>query len=110
MHTNVHVFIHIPTCLHSLLCRFAHKLITRIRTKTFTLIQPPTIIHVTFVVLEQETQRLLGDLQQITVEKKQQCEEFEATIMSLQQQGKVTRGILLMEHDHSLEGSSTRYI
>ena len=104
------MFIHLRTISLTLVHTCTYTYIKTFHTKTFTLIQPPTIIHVTFVVLEQETQRLLGDLQQITVEKKQQCEEFEATIMSLQQQGKVTRGILLMEHDHSLEGSSTRYI
>ena len=42
------------------------------------------------MVLEQEKQSLLGDLQQITVEKKQQ-EEFEATITSLQKQEKRTQ-------------------
>ena len=45
------------------------------------------------MVLEQEKQGLLGDLQHITVEKKQQ-EKFEATITSLQKQEKRTQGIL----------------
>ena len=54
-----------------------------------------------FVALEQENQHLLGNLQQITIEKQQQHEvltlqvqQFEATIVSLQQQGSSTQGIL----------------
>ena len=51
------------------------------------------------VALEQENQCLLGDLQQISLEKQQHGEltlrvqQLEATIMSLQQQGPNTQGI-----------------
>ena len=54
-----------------------------------------------FVAMKQENQCMLGDLQQITIEKQQQHEvltlqvqQFEATIVSLQQQGTSTQGIL----------------
>ena len=57
-----------------------------------------------FVALEQENQRLLGDLHQITIlkQKTQQqhwelalrVQQLEATIMSLQQQGSSTQGIV----------------
>ena len=56
-----------------------------------------------FVALDQENQRLLGDLQQITLEKKQKQQQYvelalrvqqlEATIVSLQQQGPSIEGI-----------------
>ena len=55
-----------------------------------------------FVALEQENQRLLGDLHQITIEKQQtqqhrelalRVQQLEATIVSLQQQGPSTQGI-----------------
>ena len=55
------------------------------------------------VALEQENQRLLGDLHQITIEKQQtqqqhgelavRVQQLEATIASLQQQGPNTQGI-----------------
>ena len=55
-------------------------------------------------MLEQENQRLLGDLQQITIEKQQmqphhrdwvlRVQQLEATIILLQQQGTGTQGIL----------------
>ena len=55
-----------------------------------------------FVALEQENQRLLGDLHQITIEKQQTqqqhrelelpLQQLEATIVSLQQQGPSTQG------------------
>ena len=56
-----------------------------------------------FVALEQENQRLLGNLHQITIEKQQtqqqhgelalRVQQIEATIVSLQQQGLSTQGI-----------------
>ena len=56
-----------------------------------------------FVTLEQENQRLLGDRQQISLEKQQmqqqdgelvlRVQQLEATIVSLQQQGPSTQGI-----------------
>ena len=55
-----------------------------------------------FVALEQENQRLLGDLQQISLEKQKtqqhgelvlRVQQLEATIVSLQQQGPSTQGI-----------------
>ena len=52
-----------------------------------------------FVALEQENQHLLGDLQQIALEKQQQhgelmlrVQQLEATIVSLQRQGSSTQG------------------
>ena len=48
-----------------------------------------------FVALEQENQHLLGNLQQITIEKQQQHEELTLRVQqSLQQQGTRTQGIL----------------
>ena len=54
-----------------------------------------------FVALEQENQRLLGDLHQITIEKQQtqqqhgelalRVQQIEATIVSLQQEGPSTQ-------------------
>ena len=54
--------------------------------------------------MEQEHQRLLGDLHQITIEKQQtqqqhrelavHVQQLEATIVSLQQQGSSTQGIV----------------
>ena len=53
-----------------------------------------------FAALEQENHRLLGDLQQIALEKQQQhgeltlrVQQLEATIVSLQQQGSSTQGV-----------------
>ena len=53
-----------------------------------------------FAALEQENHRLLGDLQQIALEKQQQhgeltlrVQQLEATIVSLQQQGSNTQGV-----------------
>ena len=57
-----------------------------------------------FLALEQENQRSLGDLHQITIEKQQtqqqqhgelvlRVQQLEATIVSLQQQGLSTQGI-----------------
>ena len=58
---------------------------------------------VTFLALEQENQRLLGDLQQISLEKQQtqqqhgelvlRVQQLEATIVAMQQQGPSTQGI-----------------
>ena len=73
-----------------------------------------------FAGLEQENHHLLGDLQQIALEKQQQhgeltlhVQQLEATILSLQQQGSSTQGVHkepkiglpqnLMGPDHSLE-------
>ena len=56
-----------------------------------------------FLALEQENQRLLGDLQQISLEKQQtqqqhgelalRVQQLEATIVAMQQQGPGTQGI-----------------
>ena len=53
-----------------------------------------------FAALEQENHRLLGDLQQIALEKQQQhgeltlrVQQLEATSVSLQQQGSNTQGV-----------------
>ena len=55
-----------------------------------------------FLALEQENQRLLGDLQQISLEKPQtqqhgemalRVQQLEATIVAMQQQGPGTQGI-----------------
>ena len=55
-----------------------------------------------FLALEQENQRLLGDLQQIFLEKQQtqqhgelmlRVQQLEATIVAMQQQGPSTQGI-----------------
>ena len=56
-----------------------------------------------FIALEQENQWLLGDLQQISLQKQQtqqqngelalHVQQHEATIVSLQQQGPSTQGI-----------------
>ena len=57
-----------------------------------------------FLALEQETQRLLGDLQQISLEKQQTqqqqhgelvlcVQQLEAIIVAMQQQGSSTQGI-----------------
>ena len=55
-----------------------------------------------FLALEQENQRLLGDLQQISLEKQQTqqhgelvlcVQQLEATIVAMQQQGSSTQGI-----------------
>ena len=55
-----------------------------------------------FLVLEQENQRLLGDLQQISLEKYQtqqhgelvlRVQQLEATIVAMQQQGPSMQGI-----------------
>ena len=54
------------------------------------------------LALEQENQRLLGDLQQISLEKQQtqqhgelvlRVQQLEATIVAMQQQGPSTQGI-----------------
>ena len=56
-----------------------------------------------FLALEEENQRLLGDLQQISLEKQQtqqqqgelvlRVQQLEATIVAMQQQGPRTQGI-----------------
>ena len=56
-----------------------------------------------FLALEQENQQLLGDLQQISLEKQQtqqqhgelvlRMQQLEATIVAMQQQGPTTQGI-----------------
>ena len=56
-----------------------------------------------FLALEQENHRLLGDLQQISLEKQQtqqqhgelvlRVQQLEATIVAMQQQGPSTQGI-----------------
>ena len=56
-----------------------------------------------FLALEQENQRLLGDLRQISLEKQQTqqqhgelmlcVQQLEATIVAMQQQGLSTQGI-----------------